>query len=296
VTTLLQAGAATDTGLLRSHNEDRYWMDPDAGIFLVVDGMGGQAAGELAAETALTAIRECLAQRAGDTTENRLRDAIARANNRIFALGQEHPGFAGMGCVLTLALVEDGRITIGHVGDSRLYLIRKGALRKLTNDHSPVGESEDAGELDEQDAMQHPRRNEVFRDVGSRVRSPNEDSFIDILTCDFHDDAAILLCSDGLTDLVTSQEIRRIVSRYDGDPTRIAGELIEAANIAGGSDNITALFVAGAHFRGGEGETRPRFSTTRIRRPAGLFTGRIAFLVYGLLLAMLLWTVKGGIW
>jgi PPM family protein phosphatase len=296
VTTTLQAGAATDTGLLRSHNEDRYWMDPDAGIFLVVDGMGGQAAGELAAETALRAIRECLAERTGDSAEDRLRDAIVRANNRIFALGQEHPGLAGMGCVLTLALVEDGRITIGHVGDSRLYLIRKGAIRKLTSDHSPVGESEDAGEIDEHDAMQHPRRNEVFRDVGSRPRSAYEDGFIDILTCDFPDDAAILLCSDGLTDHVTSQEIRRIVGRFGGDPATIAGELVEAANIAGGSDNITALFVTGARFRGGEGETRPRFSTTRIRRPARLFTGRIAFLVYGLLLAMLLWAVKGGIW
>lgn len=296
MTTAFQAGAATDTGLLRTHNEDRYWMDPKAGIFLVVDGMGGQAAGELAAETALHAIRECFKEKSESPAELRVREAIASANNRIFALGAEHPEFAGMGCVLTLAVVEDGHITIGHVGDSRLYLIWKGAIRKLTSDHSPVGESEDAGELDEEDAMQHPRRNEVFRDVGSRLRSPDDDGFIETRTCRFHDDAAILLCSDGLTDLLTAQEVREIVDRYGGDPARTALELVEAANVAGGSDNITALFVAGPQFRGGTGETRPRLSTTRIRRPARLLTGRLAFLVYGLLLAMVLWILKRETW
>jgi serine/threonine protein phosphatase PrpC len=296
VTAAFQAGGATDTGLLRRHNEDRFWIDADAGVFLVVDGMGGQAAGALAAETAVDAVREWLSAWSEAPPEERVREAIARANNRIFSLGEEHPELSGMGCVLTLALVRDGQITIGHVGDSRLYLIWKGAIRKLTSDHSPVGESEDAGEMDEADAMQHPRRNEVFRDVGSRPRTAHDEGFIEIRTCRFHEDAAILLCSDGLTDLLRAEEIRAIVESYDGDAASIAAELVEAANEAGGSDNVTALFVAGSRFRGGEGETRPRLSTTRIRRPARLLTGRLAFLVYGLLLAMLLWTVKRGSW
>ena len=127
-----------------------------------------------------------------------------------------------MACVLTLALVEDGEITIGHVGDSRLYLVWNGAIRKLTSDHSPVGEDEDAGELTEEEAMLHPRRNEVFRDVGSRRRSAADEEFIEIRQCRFRPDAAILLCSDGLTDQLTAAEVREIVERYDGDAARVA--------------------------------------------------------------------------
>jgi len=292
----MQAGGATDTGLVRVLNEDRFWMDLERGVFLVVDGMGGQAAGELAAQTAVDAVRESLAANSAAPAEERVREAIATANNRIFEAAEERAELTGMACVLTLALVEEGRVTIGHVGDSRLYLIWKGAIRKLTSDHSPVGESEDAGELSEEEAMQHPRRNEVFRDVGSRRRSAGDEGFIEIRTCCFHKDAAILLCSDGLSDLLTASEVRTIVERYEGDAARVASELVEAANLAGGCDNITALFVAGTEFRGGSGVTRPRSSTTRIRRRARVLTGRMAFLVYGLLLAMLVWAVKKGSW
>jgi serine/threonine protein phosphatase PrpC len=193
-----------------------------------------------------------------------------------------------MACVLTLAVVRDGEITIGHVGDSRLYLIWHGAIRKLTPDHSPVGEAEDAGELTEEEAMVHPRRHEIFREVGSRPRAAGDDEFIAILKCRFHPDAAILLCSDGLTDQLPASHIREIVERYDGDSARVARDLVEAANRADGSDNITAVFVAGPEFRGRSGVTRPRFSTTRIRR-RWRFGGRAAFLIYGLLIGMLVW-------
>jgi hypothetical protein len=112
------AGAATDTGLLREHNEDRFWMDAERGLFLVVDGVGGQAAGELAAQTAVETIRE--AMRWSDASaEERVKAAITAANNRIFRRAQDDAENRGMACVLTLALVEDGAITIGHVGDSR---------------------------------------------------------------------------------------------------------------------------------------------------------------------------------
>jgi hypothetical protein len=110
--------------------------------------------------------------------------------------------------------------------------------------------------------------------------------------CRFRDDAALLLCSDGLTDQLTAAQIRTITGRYDGDPGRVAGELVEAANEAGGRDNITALFVAGPSFRGTGGITRPRFdATTRQRRRARRFGGRLAFLIYGVLIGMLLWAV-----
>jgi len=297
----LSTGAATDTGMLRDHNEDRYYLDPEHGVFLVADGVGGQTAGEVAAQLAVETIRDslcgagCLA--CGGLSSppapagERVLAAITEANNRIFHRAQEDPDLAGMACVLTLALVEDGHVTIGHVGDSRLYLVWNGAIRKLTSDHSPVGEGEDAGELTETEAMMHPRRNEVFRDVGSRLRQPGDRDFAEIRECRFRRDAALLLCSDGLTDQLTAAQILSIVERYDGDAALIATQLVEAANEAGGKDNITALFVAGPEFRDRAGATRPRLSTTRMRRPARVLTGRVAFLTYGLLLGMLLWAV-----
>jgi serine/threonine protein phosphatase PrpC len=285
------AGAATDTGLLREHNEDRFWMDAERGIYLVVDGVGGQAAGELAAQTAVEAIRETM-RFAEARPEERVRAAITAANNRIYRRALVDDQHRGMACVLTLALVHDGRITIGHVGDSRLYLLWDGAIRKLTSDHSPVGEDEDAGALTEQEAMLHPRRNEVFRDVGSRLHDVDDDGFIEIRQCKFRDDAALLLCSDGLTDQLTTAQIRAITGRYDGDPGHVAADLVEAANEAGGKDNITALFVAGPKFRGSDGATRPRFApTTRHLPRKRRLGGRLAFLTYGLLLGMLIWAV-----
>ena len=287
------AGAATDTGLLREHNEDRFWMDAERGLFLVVDGVGGHAAGELAAQTAVETIRESM-RWAGAPAEERVKAAITAANNRIFRRAQDSQENRGMACVLTLALVEDGRITIGHVGDSRLYLLWDGAIRKLTSDHSPVGEDEDAGALSEQEAMLHPRRNEVFRDVGSRLRDVDDEDFVELRQCRFRDDAALLLCSDGLTDQLTAAQVRAITGRYDGDPGRVAADLVEAANDAGGRDNITALFVAGPKFRGSNGSTRPRFSATTATRPrsrGASLGGRLAFLAYGVLIGMLLWAM-----
>jgi serine/threonine protein phosphatase PrpC len=277
------SGAATDTGLLRERNEDRYWVDAERGVFLVVDGVGGHAAGELAAQTAVDVIRSSALD-----SEEEVRDAIARANNRIFELAGSHPELRGMACVLTLAAMVGEEIVIGHVGDSRLYLIWQGAIRKLTADHSPVGEDEDAGELTEEEAMFHPRRNEVFRDVGSRPRSAGDRDFIEIRRCRLHADAAILLCSDGLTDRLTAAQVREIVDRYDGDAAGVACDLVDAANQAGGNDNVTALFVAGPEFTGRSPETRPCGATTRVRRRWRI-NRRLVFLALGVAIGMLLW-------
>ena len=287
----LDCGAATDTGLVRESNEDRFWVDPSLGTFLVVDGVGGEAAGERAAEIAVAAIRETIARRDPLPAGARVRQAIAAANNRIYAAAQRDPRLEGMACVLTLALVEAERVTVGHVGDSRLYLIAQGSIRKVTNDHSPVGEEEDAGELTEEQAMDHPRRNEVFRDVGSCARAAAEAGFIEVRECALTPDAAMLLCSDGLSDHLTSRRIREIAERYDGDAGQTARSLVDAANEAGGRDNITAVFVAGPAFRGRREATRPRLGITRLRPRRPVWRGRIAFLTYGLLLGMLLWAV-----
>jgi serine/threonine protein phosphatase PrpC len=283
----LSTGAATDTGLLRERNEDRFFADPERGVYLVVDGVGGQAAGEVAAQLAIDTISDAIFST--DPAEKRIRYAITAANNRIYELAQSQPELSGMACVLTLAVIEAERVTIGHVGDSRLYLIWHGAIRKLTADHSPVGEGEDSGELSELEAMHHPRRHEVYRQVGSALRGPDDADFIEIRHCRLRSDAAMLLCSDGLTDLLTSDEVRDIAETYSGNADAVARELVGAANDAGGRDNITALFVAGPGFPGGGDVTRPRLIATRLHGPARLFGSRPAFLVYGLLLGMLLW-------
>jgi len=138
--------------------------------------------------------------------------------------------------------------------------------------------------------MFHPRRNEVFRDVGSRHRTPDDPDFIEIRRCRFHPDAAFLLCSDGLTDHLTAAQVRSIVDRYEGDPARVASELVDAANQAGGKDNITALFVAGPEFRGRGAATRPRGSTTRVR-PRRRTLLRAVCLALGIAAGLLLWMV-----
>jgi serine/threonine protein phosphatase PrpC len=295
-----RAGVATDTGLVRASNEDRYWLDEENGAFLVVDGVGGHAAGDTAADTAVETIQAELGHAEG-SAEDRVRRAIAGANNRIYEMARDSEALRGMACALTLAVLDEGEMVIGHVGDSRLYLIWNGGIRKLTSDHSPVGEGEDSGELTEEQAMLHPRRNEVFRDVGTRPHEAGDGDFIEIRRCQFKPDAAFLLCSDGLTDLLPAAAIRDIVERYEGDPAEVARELVEAANEAGGKDNVTALLVAGSEFRGrGAGgmlEARARHSTTRMRAAAGspprgsVLTGRAAFLIYGLLLGFALCAV-----
>ncbi len=248
VRTQLKSAAASDMGRRRTNNEDRYLHDAEHGIYAVVDGVGGHAAGEHAAETAVEVLRERLTRQTG-TPEERLREAIALANNEILRLGQANPDWAGMACVLTVAVVEDDIVTVGHVGDSRLYLARPGEIRKVTQDHSPVGEREDRGEINEMAAMRHPRRNEIYRDLGSRERSPDEPGFIDIERFPLPVDGALLLCSDGLSDLVTSQEILTTLERSAQDPEAAVLALIDAANLAGGKDNITVLVVASPGFR-----------------------------------------------
>jgi serine/threonine protein phosphatase PrpC len=305
-----KAGAATDPGRIRSDNQDRGFVDEERGVFLVVDGLGGHAAGEKAADTALEVIPAELAKQDGDIHQ-RVRNAIAMANNRICDLASENEAWHGMACVLTLAVIEDDRVIVGHVGDSRLYLMWNGALRKLTSDHSPVGEREDRGELTEQEAMQHPRRHEVFRDVGSRRREPDDAEFVEMKEFLFKPDAAILLCSDGLSDLITSAEMSGIIERYQDDPAKVARELVDAANRAGGKDNITAVFVAGSEFLGNGSlvmaEARVRHSITRMRlgsmaaaepsARSGLvrtLTSRGAFLVYGFVIGVVLALVWKG--
>ncbi len=267
VTARWRSATATDPGLVRQSNEDRCYADDERGVFLVADGIGGHAGGEIAAELAVDTIRLALLSSRGPAA-SRVRAAITDANNVIHKTADANPSWHGMSCVLTLALVEENRVTVGHVGDSRLYLIWNGAIRKLTSDQSPVGEQEDSGRLTEAEAMRHPRRNEVFADVGSQPRQLSDD-FIQIRALEFKPDAALLLCSDGLSDLLTAAEILAVVEHYDGDPEFVPQALIDAALVAGGRDNVSVVFVAGSGFLGSRSvrmsAARQRLSATRAR-------------------------------
>jgi serine/threonine protein phosphatase PrpC len=287
-----KAGCSSDTGLHREKNEDRIFADAAAGVFLVVDGLGGHAAGEHAAETAVTAIAEFLDSTDGPP-EKRIREAITAANNSIYELAKSNQEWEGMACVLTLALVTADAVTVGHVGDSRLYLMWNGNLRKLTPDHSPVGEREDRGELTESEAMFHPRRNEVFRDVGTRPRSAGDSEFIEVRTFPFHPSAALLLCSDGLSDVMTAAEIAEVMELYDDDPDEIAELLVDAANEHGGIDNVSVIFIAGEDFIGmrspAMADARMRHNVTRTKRSRTKwrrFLNKASWLVIGILLGM----------
>ena len=166
----VSAAGATDRGRIRLDNEDRFYVDVARGIYLVADGVGGHAAGEVAATIACDVIVRRLERPTG-TAEQRVREAITLANNEIVRQAASSTVYAGMTCVVTLAVVDDDCLTIGHVGDSRLYLLTPRGISKLTHDHSPVGEREDAREISELEAMRHPRRNEVFQTSGVRCAS-----------------------------------------------------------------------------------------------------------------------------
>ena len=241
------AAAGTHPGRERENNEDRVLSDPERGIFAVVDGVGGESGGEIAAQTAVDVLHSRLSRRTTDP-ERLIREAIALANKQIWEKAQAEPELAGMACVLTVAVLDGSQATVGHVGDSRLYLLRRGEIRKVTKDHSPVGMREDAGELSEWEAMSHPRRNEIFRDVGSAPHEPDEAGFVDIYTVPFDADSALLFCSDGLSDLVPMVTIREIVETRAGQPEQAIRELIDAANRSGGKDNISVVLVEGERF------------------------------------------------
>ena len=295
------SAASSDQGVVRANNEDRVYVDEVRGVFLVVDGMGGHEAGEEAARIAVERIRARLERQTG-SIEQRIREAITLANNAIFEAAQTQPDWAGMACVLTLAVIEDSQVNVGHVGDSRLYRIKRRAIQKLTHDHSPVGELEDSGSLAEAEAMQHPRRNEVYRDVGSRERTPDDEEFIEIVRFPLEPDSALLLCSDGLSDALPSRDILQIVERNAGDRWATVRNLIAAANQIG-KDNVSAVLVEGDRFAASLGRPAPSARRPEIPepevtgertgrlasapRPTPWYFGRRAYLVYGAILGAL---------
>ena len=225
------SGASSDKGQVRDGNEDAYVVDPRLQLFAVADGMGGHRAGEVASATALEALRAAVAS--GIT----IRDAVAAANRAVFSKAADDAELQGMGTTLTALIPQESGVTIGHVGDSRAYLLRDGELRQLTLDHSLVEEMVREGRLTHEQAAIHPQRSIITRALG--VEATVE---VDVYTLMLAPGDRLLLCSDGLTGMVQSTEIAAILRR-ESDPTRAANALVDAANAAGGEDNITTIVV-----------------------------------------------------
>jgi serine/threonine protein phosphatase PrpC len=233
VSRLTRVASVTDTGRRRRHNEDAYVCEPP--LFAVADGMGGAQAGELASNLAAAALREDSAERVGG--EERVDELIQEANRRVYERQTQDSSATGMGTTMTVALVEDGHVAIGHVGDSRAYLVRNRRLEQLTEDHSLVAELVRSGKLSPEEADAHPQRSVITRALGT---DPDVD--VDTFSVETEPGDLFLLCSDGLTSMVDDETILREVERNRGDLSAAAKALVRAANKGGGDDNITVIF------------------------------------------------------
>jgi len=232
--------ARTDIGIVRSGNEDNYLMLADRGIFIVADGMGGHAAGEVASEMAVQIISKELGSLRGQSDEqvgDRMRSAIQSANEAIFGRTLAEHDKRGMGTTVTVLALLPNRYLIGQVGDSRAYLLREGELQQLTKDHSYVQEQVDAGLLTAEQARVHPYSNVITRCVGAGMEVTPDIYAGKLLTGDL-----VLLASDGLTGMLEDEHLTRIL-QSDGGPQRWVDRMITEANRRGGLDNITAIVV-----------------------------------------------------
>ena len=228
-----RSAGLSDTGRKRRQNEDAYVCEPP--LFAIADGMGGAQAGEVASGLAAAAFEEGAAAIHG---EDGVATLVRAANARIFERAVHDPTVAGMGTTATVAVVDEsaGTVTLAHVGESRAYRYRRGALEQLTTDHSLVGELVRSGRLTEDEAAVHPHRSVITRALGT-----DADVEVDTLTVEVVPGDLVLLCSDGLSAMVRDEEIARVLEATGAAPREAGEALIAAANAAGGEDNVTVV-------------------------------------------------------
>jgi len=235
--TVLRGGSATDVGRVREINEDRYLQRDDLGLFAVADGVGGHQAGEIASQTSVETIEAKFVE---PTTEG-LVSAVEQANDAVWHLAQSAAEKRGMGTTLTaVALVNEAgeeHLAVANVGDSRVYLFQQGELSQLTEDHSLVEELVREGQITREEARVHPQRSIITRALGMDPKVT-----VDHLLLIPYEGDRLLLCSDGLTNEVTDEQIGSILRRI-GDPQEAAQELVRQARANGGNDNITVVVV-----------------------------------------------------
>ena len=247
----VKAYGLTHVGRQRQHNEDAFLVEDEARLFLVADGMGGHAAGEIASRIAVDSISEFIVHTKEDDgtwphaydehyrrSTNRLMAALRMANTRVLEAMRKDARLRGMGTTVVAAMEDEGTVSVAHVGDSRAYLIRAGHLSRITNDHSWVFEQVQAGMLTEAEAEKDPLRNVITRALGGALQVTPDASEIEARPGD-----VVLLCSDGLTGMVPESDILRIVTANENDLEEACRQLIDAANERGGLDNVTAVLV-----------------------------------------------------
>lgn len=238
----------TDMGQIRSNNEDafiaQYIWDKKHILAVAIDGVGGYEGGEIAASLAQKSIIEYLESYSNGERLELLKQAVIFANNRIYSERKNLPQYSSMSCVLTAVLVEteSRRINMAHIGDTRLYQYANGEIVKLSHDHSLVGYREEIGELTEEEAMKHPQRNVIGRDVGSQFLESSGNDYIEVESFPLIPNSILLLCSDGLCDMITSEQMRIELEKEIPIKEKV-DNLINEANKAGGKDNVTVVIV-----------------------------------------------------
>ena len=230
----------TDTGRHRSNNEDALFVSGKAfhklpNLFIVADGMGGHNAGEIASSEAILSFKEYCAKHPLKKSEilDYLIDGCVFANNSVYEMSAANKRYSGMGTTFTACVADRKRLYIAHIGDSRVYAIYENKIKQLTNDHSYVFEMQRLGQMTEEEARTHPRRNML-----TKVLGVERDVTFDGLVADLTDVKKVLLCTDGLTNMLTDDEL---LAACAGTNTEIAQRLIDRANANGGTDNITLI-------------------------------------------------------
>jgi serine/threonine protein phosphatase PrpC len=245
------SGGVTDVGRVRTNNEDSYKILDSLNLFVLSDGMGGEAHGEIASELAVDTIVKFCTEAKDDssvtlvdaTPDNfseltkRLRSAVQQANLNIYESAQKNPAQRGMGATVTAAWVNEDRLSVAHVGDSRAYLLRTGNLQQLTSDHSLVAEQVRRGIITPQQAEESEMQSVLLRALGA-----HPDVEVDVDEVGIYSGDVLLLCSDGLTRMVTEPEIAGTL-QSETDPAAAAQKLVDLANESGGMDNVTVIVV-----------------------------------------------------
>ena len=250
---MIEAFGKTDVGRRRKLNEDNILIDRDTNLYAVCDGMGGHNAGEVASKMAIETLHAFIAKSHGEEKDitwpyglepslsfeaNRLKTAIKLANKRVFKAADNREDYTGMGTTLVAALVNDAMLSVGNAGDSRCYLVRDGKLTQLTRDDSWVSAAWAEGILSSDEIDRHPLRNVITKAVGAKDNIDLETSEHTLAAGD-----VVLLCSDGLHAMITDDEILKLLHPLPGSLEKTADVLIEAANAAGGKDNVSVVLL-----------------------------------------------------
>lgn len=246
-------GACSHVGMKRDHNEDSYMIYPEQHVFVVCDGMGGHASGEVASKLACDEIKQFFEMTGKDHEatwpfkldktstydENRIAVAVKLANQSVYERSQNDPKCRGMGTTFVgMAFTDEGKAIVAHAGDSRAYLFRKGELKRITIDHSLVEEYIRMGRLTEEEAKNFPQKNIILRALGQQPKLE-----VEVNTHKPEDGDIYLICSDGLSGMIDDDRMREILRAKGGDLEACSQAMIDAANAAGGLDNVTCVLA-----------------------------------------------------